>query len=116
MRYLFFGLAIAAGAALGILYGWTINPVRYTNTTPDALREDYKADYVLMVGEIFRTEGNVALAARRLDLLGGDSPVQQVQSAIVTAQRLGYSSRDLDTLGSLALSLQTWSPAEGDSP
>ena len=49
LRWFLFFLSIALGLAAGLYYGWVINPVEYVNTTPDTLRVDYQADYVLMV-------------------------------------------------------------------
>ncbi len=116
-RFFWFFISILVGMVLGMVYGWMINPVTYTNTTPDTLRADYKADYVLMVAEIYQKDQNIGLAARRLDLLGATTPLRQVQSAILTAEELGYSEADMDLLARLALALETWSPAgEGSSP
>jgi hypothetical protein len=95
------------GVVIGLVYGWMINPVTYVNTTPDNLRSDYKADYVLMVAEIFQAEQNLPMAERRLELLGDDAALRQVQRAIVTAQELGYNSRDLETLGRFSTALQS---------
>lgn len=104
-RLVWFFISILVGAGIALVYGWMINPVTYVNTTPDNLRKDYKADYVLMVAEIFQTEQNLPMATRRLELLDSDSPMRQVQRAILTAQELGYSSRDLETMGKLSAAL-----------
>jgi hypothetical protein len=108
-RFFWFLISIFLGVVVGLVYGWMINPVTYVNTTPDNMRSDYKADYVLMVAEIFQTEQNLPMATRRLDLLGGDSPTKSVQRAILSAQELGYNSRDLEMLGRLSLALQSGS-------
>ncbi len=72
IRFVVFLLAIFIGLLAGIYYGWVANPVRYVDTSPDALRYDYKADYVLMVAEIYQQEDNISLAAHRLALLGDE--------------------------------------------
>jgi hypothetical protein len=112
-RFLWFFVSILFGLAFGLIYGWMINPVTYVNTTPDNLRSDYKADYVLMVAEVYQSEQNVAMATRRLELLGDDSPVRQVQRAVVKAQELGYTSRDLETLERFSSALQSGSGSNG---
>ncbi len=115
IRFVVFLLAIFIGILAGIFYGWVANPVRYVNTTPDTLRYDYKADYVLMVAEIYQQEGNIGLAAHRLALLGSaETPLRQVQQAIETARKLNYSSQDIDTLGKLSLAIEVWSPGVGE--
>mgnify|MGYP006310154069 FL=1 len=57
-RFAFFLLAILAGAALGVIIGWEVAPVRYIETGPHTLRQDYQTDYVLMVAEIYGEEGD----------------------------------------------------------
>ncbi len=117
-RILLFFLMIILGLGLGLLYGWVFNPVKYKDTTPPMLRSDYKADYVLMVAEIFQADQNLEQASRRLASLGSLPPAQIVASAINTAQKLGYASHDLDLLGKLALALQTntATPTAGGKP
>ena len=110
-RLLFFLAAILAGLAAGLYYGWMINPVTYVNTTPEALRADYKADYVLMVAEVYHDERDASLAARRLDALGNTSPLRSVQQAIITARELNDSGGDVELLAQLAEAIRLWSPA-----
>ena len=109
-------LSILAGAAVGLLYGWMVNPVRYVNTTPENLRSDFQADYVLMVAEIYSSEKDATLAARRLLVLGDTQPLRSVQQAIITGQGLGYSQQDLAQLGRLSQAIETWTPAGGSTP
>lgn len=118
VRFLAFLLAIFVGLLAGVYYGWVASPVRYVDTTPDTLRYDYKADYVLMTAEIYRQEDDVGLAARRLALLGDDRPpVRHVQDALETARKLGYSDPDIALLGKLSLAMEVWSPpAEEGQP
>ncbi|MBU4352946.1 MAG: hypothetical protein KJ939_07765 [Nanoarchaeota archaeon] len=39
-----FLIMIALGLAAGLVYGWVIRPVEYTNTKTDTLRADYRRD------------------------------------------------------------------------
>ena len=57
-------IALIVGIALGLIYGWVIEPVEYTDVTPNILREDYRADYVLMVAEAHQNEQDPETAAR----------------------------------------------------
>lgn len=107
-RFFWFLLSIFLGAGMGVFYGWVVNPVRYVDTTPDQLRADYQADYVLMVAEIYQLEKDPALAGRQLALLGDPQPVRTVQKAILTASQLGYSQADMELLGRLSSALETW--------
>ncbi len=109
-RFLWFTIAILLGAVLGMLYGWLVNPVRYVDTAPDMLRADYKADYVLMVAEVYAKDGDLAMAQFRLARLGAESPLRITQSAILTAKELGYSQQDLQKMVQLSEALQATLP------
>ncbi len=113
-RWLAFLIAIAVGLGLGLYYGWVVSPVAYVDTAPNTLREDYKADYVLMVAEAYQGEGDLPAARRALALLGGD-PVAVVRSAIAFGTAHGYASQDLYALQQLLTALQSH-PVEGSSP
>ena len=116
-RWIRFFLAIAVGAAGGLFYGWVINPVKYIDTTPDTLRVDYKSDYVLMVAESYSADGDLALAARRLALLGDTPPIDTVREAVLFAERQGYVDADVTLMRQLLTALQTWTvPVETRSP
>jgi len=93
-RWISFIITILVGIGLGLLYGWVIDPVDYVDTTPDSLRQDYQADYVLMVAEAYQIERDPALAVGRLAFLGGGDPLVIVGSAIDFASEVGYSQSD----------------------
>lgn len=110
-RWIKFLLTLAAGIGLGLLYGWVIHPVQYTDTSPDTLRADYRADYVLMVAEIYHSERDPSLAARRLAILGSAHPSQIAAEGLDFALQHGYAPQDLALLQDLAWALLTWQPA-----
>lgn len=110
-RWLFFLLAILTGVAVGLWYGWVVNPVQYVDTAPDSLRVDYKADVVLMVAEAFQADQDRDAAARRLALLGDDPPEDIIRQAIVFALQAGYAPADLEKLRRLDLAFRQ--PASG---
>jgi hypothetical protein len=107
-RTFWFVFSLLAGIALGVLYGWLINPAQLVDASPNTLRKDYKTDYVLMVAETYTRENDAEQAARRLALLGSDSPVRLVQRAVLDGQEMGYASADLEILGNLLQGLQVW--------
>lgn len=47
--WIFVLIGLAIGLALGLLYAWVINPVRYTDAAAVHLREDLREDYARMV-------------------------------------------------------------------
>ena len=109
-RWILFLIVVLLGGALGLVYGWVVNPVEYVDTTPGSLREDYKADYVLMVAESYHANGDVALAARRLALLGGPNLTETISQAMVFGGQAGYAEDDLELMARLASDMQAWDP------
>lgn len=106
-RLVWFFITIALGIAGGISYGWLVNPVKYVNTPLYSLRDDYKADFVLMVAEAYQNEHDLIAAKDDLLMLQNESPVRLVQQAVITGQELGYSNRDIELLGKLLQDLQS---------
>ena len=116
-RWLLPLLALILGISLGLLYGWVISPVQYVDTTPDTLRADYRADYVLMVAEAYRSEQDGNLAVRRLAILGSQPPAEIASQALAQARKLGYTDSDINLLQKLTTAMQARQPAsEGNTP
>ena len=114
-RWILTLLAFVIGIALGLIYGWKINPVQYTDITPDVLRSDYQTDYVLMVAEAYRGEQDPALSAQRLAVLGSQPPALIAGTAYDFARQSDYPADDLTLLQELVVALQTWQPVPGTS-
>ena len=97
-RWIRFIIAIAVGLALGLLYGWVLSPVEYVDTSPDTLRIDYQSDYVLMVAEIFQTEGDPILAQQRLAFLSSMPVGFTIQKALDYAEQKDFYQADVALL------------------
>jgi len=111
-RIFWFSISLVVGLAAGIVYGWVIRPLNYSDVSPEQLRTDYRVDYVLMTAEVFRQEGDPARAAQQLAFLGNEPVIRYVQEAIITGNEMGYARADLELLGDLAAALQTWMPLQ----
>lgn len=107
-------LPLAIGIALGLLYGWVIDPVEYVDITPEILRADFRADYVLMVAEAYQAQADSELAARRLAILGVDLPAQIAASTLDYARQQSFTSDELASLQRLLTAMQTYQPAAGE--
>ena len=107
--WVFIVLALLAGASIGIAYGWFVEPVDYFDLTPDTLRPDYKADYVLMTAEAYRLEQDPGLAARRLAIFGVQSPYAIAADGLKYARLNGYPDADIALIQELVTALQAWS-------
>ena len=99
------------GLAAGLYYAWEIAPVDYVDTTPNSLREDYRADYVLMVAESFHAERNAELARRRMAALGTGSAEAICGEVVGFARSAGYSPQDIALLEELQRGLRAGSPS-----
>ena len=108
-RWLFILIALAAGFGMGLAYGWYVDPVEFFDLTPDTLRADYKADYVLMVAEAYRGEQDPGLAARRLAILGSRSPAAIASEGLVFARENGFADSDIALIQELVTAMQAWS-------
>ncbi len=99
-------IALVIGISLGLLYGWAIDPVEFIDTTPETLRADYRADYVLMTAEIYNSDGNLSLAAQRLAVLGSQPPAEIAAQGYQSALEFKFSDADIALIQRLMSSLQ----------
>jgi PHD/YefM family antitoxin component YafN of YafNO toxin-antitoxin module len=109
-----FLIALVTGVTLGLVYGWVVSPVQYIDVTPNILRKDYRTDYVLMTAEAYQSEQNAETAARRLAILGSESPAQIVASALEYATSNRFTEDEVLLLQGLLTTMQTYQP-QGDN-
>jgi len=114
-RWIRFLLVLIIGFGIGVLYGWVIDPVGYVDTYPEALREDYKTDYILMVAEAYQVERDLGLAVKRLAFLGTSPPENLVERALYFGVEKGYAASDLGLLRILSDALMADIMIEGES-
>jgi hypothetical protein len=110
-RLVFFILVMVIGILAGLAYGWLLMPSKTRQIEISDLRMDYKADYVLMVAEVYQVEGNLSKAEGSLSLLGPDWETI-VDDAHLYGQTIGYSQTDLGTISALAGALSFSSSKE----
>ena len=108
--------ALIIGIALGLVYGWVIDPIEYSDVPPNILREDYRVDYVLMVAEAYQNDFDSESAARRLAILGSDSPAQITASALEYANRNSFTQNEIITLQNLLTAMQMIQPQGLNNP
>lgn len=108
-RWIFIVIALLAGIGAGLAYGWVVDPVDYFDLTPDTLRADYKADYVLMVAEAFHSHRDPGVAARQLAVFGSQSPTAIAAQGLDFARANGFDATDITLIQELVTALQAWS-------
>lgn len=108
-RWLFVVLAFVTGIGAGFAYGWIIDPVDFFDLTPDTLREDFKADYVLMVAEAYHSQRDPGISARQLAIFGSQSPTSIASQGLTYARANQFAESDLALIQELVTALQAWS-------
>jgi hypothetical protein len=109
-------IALAIGVGLGLVYGWVIEPVEYTDVTPDLLRVDFKTDYVLMAAEAYQKDFDSDTAVRRLAMLGSEPPSAIVSAALDYAALNNFSQEEISALQALFTAMQTHQPGGIPNP
>lgn len=109
-------LAAIIGIALGLIYGWVIDPVEYVDVTPNILRADFRADYVMMIAEAHQSGQGSEASAKRLAMLGSESPAQIVTSTLEYAKRNNYTQNEILLLQELLTAMQTYQPQGASAP
>jgi len=109
-------LAAIIGIALGLIYGWVIDPVEYVDVTPNILRADFRADYVMMVAEAHQSGQDSETSAKRLAMLGSESPAQIVTSTLEYANKNGFTQNEILLLQELMTAMQTYQPQGATGP
>lgn len=94
-RLIFFFVAILIGLGAGLAFGWLMAPPQAPKEASlPQLREDYKADFVLMTAETFAANPDPLMVLNRLDDLDPD-PLTLMVNAMGYGEKIGYSTEDL---------------------
>jgi hypothetical protein len=101
--YLITGLVI--GAIGGLLFAWLITPVQYTNTSPAALRADFKDQYRAMIALAYTANGDLVRARARLALLRDADPSRILAAQAQQTLAKGGTLQEARSLGQLANAL-----------
>ena len=107
-------LFILIGFVMGLIYGWVVNPAGVKNTSLSSLRADFKADYVVMVSEIYATNHDVNAAHKDLESIASQGDViQVVHEALLVGQQFGFSEREMRAMADLEIDLTAAAKGNG---
>jgi hypothetical protein len=101
--YLITGLVI--GLVAGMLFGWMVQPVQYTNTKPASLRSDFKDQYRALIASAYLADGNLVRAKARLELLGDPDMYRTLAEQAQRTLADGSFPQEARALGVLAVAL-----------
>ena len=99
-----FGLVL--GIALGLLYGWVIQPVEIIESTPDTLRDDYRTDLILMIAEAYEHEADLELALQRFQRLQLEPAVVTLETVITYANDHNFKVLEIQLINNLLSDLE----------
>ncbi len=98
-------LAVAAGLAGGLLYAWVLNPTQVHDTRPRALRAGDKLVYLVLIGDLYASEGDLDRAGERLAALGVEPDGPMLAGLLEQVLDEGGRPEDVRNLAHLAESL-----------
>ncbi len=101
--FLLTGLVLGLG--VGLLLAWVVFPVRYTETSPDTLRPEFKEAYRALIARAYAYDHNLPRARARLRLLGESAPAGALAAQAQRALAAGRPSAEVHALGALAAAL-----------
>lgn len=100
-------LYLVAGFGLGLFYAWAIAPTRYTDTTPNTLRADFKDQFRVAIAASYAATGNLERAKERLALLGDANSVNALTAQAQRMLAAGESFDIVQQVAKLASDLKT---------
>ncbi len=94
------------GFSLGLAVTWEIFPNVQVDSSPAALRTDFKDDYRFLIASAFSRSGDIGRARVRLSLLDDLDPVQSLMEQTKREIALGSSQQRIFALSALTDALQ----------
>jgi hypothetical protein len=94
------------GLIVGLVYALIISPTHFVDTAPNALRQDFKADYRGLIALAFQANQDVGRAAARLALLQDNNLIGLLTAQAQQILAAGGSPDEARALANLAEALQ----------
>ena len=105
-------LALVAGIIFGLIWGWLIQPVTYSDVTPELLRSDLQVDYMRMTVDSFRVNRDPNLAVQRWVSLG---PSASSAFVVVKKDPRGMDPAVIDAYGQVIQTVLKVDPTKQSS-
>ena len=96
---------LAAGIGLGLIFGWVVWPVSYTNTILTNLSTADKENYIVLVAAAYAADRDLRKAEARLDLLEAPNVPQWVAELTGRYIAENRNETDIRSLAELAHAL-----------
>jgi|ERR1700752_1794694 len=98
-------LGLLVGVGLGLVYSWTISPLRVVDAEPVALRADFKDQYRSAIAAAYAATGDLTRAQARLSLLKDSDPIEVLNAQAQRMLATGESLAEADQVAALASAL-----------
>jgi len=98
-------MGLAAGIGLGLILGWIVWPVSYTNTSLTDLSTADKEDYIVLVAAAYAADHVLRKAQARLEYLEAPNTSQWVAELTGRYVTQGRNETDIRSLAELARAL-----------
>jgi hypothetical protein len=104
-KLIFTLIALAAGVGFGLLIGWYVWPVTYTESAPTRMRQDWKDEAIWLAAQAFAYDRDLEAAQARLRPIGSDDLGQLVLDRAEKAVAQNLSKQQIAHLARLAAAL-----------
>ena len=105
------GLGLLLGIGFGLIFGWAVWPIEYTEADPTVLEEAYQRDYTVLIATAYSSDRDLAAANQRLATLGKEDPAGWLLSVTVSQILDEGDENEIRHLVLLASDLGLYSPA-----
>jgi hypothetical protein len=106
-KIIFILIALAVGIGAGLLVGWYVWPVTYTESAPTRMRQDWKDEAIWMAAQAFAYDRDLEAAQVRLHSLGSDDLGTLVLGRAEKAIAQDLPAKHITSLARLAAALGT---------
>jgi hypothetical protein len=105
------GLGIILGIAVGLLIGWVVWPIEFSEADPTVLEDSYQHEYTVMIASAYSLNQDPNLARQRLQSLGKEDVDGWLLSVTVNHILAGADEMEIEHLVKLCTDFGLYSPA-----
>ncbi len=105
------GLGIILGIAVGLLIGWVVWPIEFTEADPTVLEDSYQHEYTVMIASAYALDQDPTMARQRLTSLGKEDMEGWLLSVTVNHILAGADETEIEHLVKLSTDFGLYSPA-----
>ena len=112
------GVGLILGVGTGLILGWVVWPIEFTEADPTVLEDSYRRDYTVMIAAAYSLDEDLNVARQRLHSLGkadGNAWMLSVTVDFILAEsdetEIRHLVRLADDLGLYSPAMEPFMPA-----